>query len=112
MILEHEPDPAPVRGHGREVVPGEQHAPRVRPLEPGDHAQQGALAGAARPEDRDHLAFADLERDVRERRRLAEPHGHVLDAQHQNHPALCSRRPRSTRKTETATTTMSTTASA
>ena len=110
-FLEHEPDPAPVRRYGREIRPGEEHAPGVRPLKARDHAQERALPGAARPEHRDHLALGDIEPHPVERGGLAEAHRHVFDPEHQSHPVRLARM-RSTRSTETVTTAIRTTASA
>ena len=112
VILEHEPDPAAVRRNAGEVAAVEHDAPGVGPLEAGDHAEQRALPRAARSQHGDDLALGDVERHAVERGLLAEADRDVLDPKHaQNQPAR-RMRIRSTRKTETATTTMRITASA
>ena len=54
--------------------PSQRMRPGVERLQAGDRAQQRGLAAAARPEDRDRLAGADLEVDAVDGRRRAEPH--------------------------------------
>jgi hypothetical protein len=48
----------------RGVPPFEQHVAVVGAFEPGDDAQQRGLAAAGRAEQRDQLAFRQIERDV------------------------------------------------
>ncbi len=68
-LLEHEPEPAAVHGDAREVAAVPRHGARGDRLEPRDGAQQARLAAAARPEQGEHLAGRDVERDARDRRR-------------------------------------------
>ena len=79
VVLEHHPDPAPVRRNGREVVSVEEHAAAIRLLQPGDDAQERALARPARPEHSDDLALGHVERHAVEREPLPEADGDVLD---------------------------------
>ena len=79
--LEHEADPvAPQPGESAVVelaigLTREQDLARGRGVERSEEVQQGALPGARRPHDRDHLATADVERDPVER-----PHGGLARA--------------------------------
>jgi len=82
MILEHEPDPASIRGHVREVATVEHHSSRVGSLETGDHAQKGRLAGAARPEKRHDFGVSRVEACAIERRLPVERDADVLDPEH------------------------------
>ncbi len=50
VVLEDEADPAALRRERRHVRAVEEDAARVRPLEPGDHAQKRRLAASARTE--------------------------------------------------------------
>jgi len=111
VVLEHEPDTAPVRGSRTEIRVAEHDAARVGRLEARDDTEQRRLAGAAGPEDGDDLAVRDFERGVLKCSGTVEPHAHVLRPQHQNQPPR-RRRTRSTRRTETTVTVMRTTASA
>ena len=63
VVLEHQPEAAPVRRHAREVDAVPRHAPGGVGFQPGDRAQQRALAAAARSEDAHDLAVGDLEVD-------------------------------------------------
>jgi hypothetical protein len=45
-LLEHQADPAPVRGHARQVAPAQLDGSAVERGQAGDHPQQGGLAGA------------------------------------------------------------------
>src|SRR4051794_15004290 len=56
---------------GPQVVAEHADRSRRRPVEPGEDAQQRALAGAARAEDDEQLAFGDVERQALERDRGA-----------------------------------------
>src|SRR5581483_4191988 len=47
-----------------QVVVEDAHAARGRAVEPGEDAEERALAGAARPEHDDDLAFGDVEREA------------------------------------------------
>jgi hypothetical protein len=64
-LLEHEPDPVcPQRGEPAvrqraDVQPVHQDGAGARPVEGAHQVQQGRLAGAGRPDDRDHLAALD-----------------------------------------------------
>src|SRR5262249_4162427 len=70
-FLEHDPDlvaPQPCPGATRRhrlAVP--QHAAAARAVDPAQQVDDAALAGAARPEDRDALAGVDREVDRFER---------------------------------------------
>jgi hypothetical protein len=65
-LLEHIADRAAVRRHVDPAgavepdFPSQRQAARGSPLEAGQGAQQGALAAAARPEDRGHPGGVDL----------------------------------------------------
>ena len=85
-VLVHEPDPAAVRRHAREIAAVEEDAARVRPLQAGDDPQERALAAAARPEHGDELAVRHLEVDPVERGLAVERDRHVLDPEHQSPP--------------------------
>ena len=63
------------------VLPLEQDAPARRPVEPADHVQHRGLAGAVRPDDREHLPGMHREADVVERGDPAEAEQDVLDLQ-------------------------------
>ena len=73
VALEHHVDRPAVRRHGGDVLAVEQDAPLVRPLEAGKHAKQRGLAAAGRPEQREELAFVDVEREPVDRDHVAEP---------------------------------------
>ncbi len=64
---------------GRDVLALENDATLVRHLEAGDHPQRRRLPATARPEQREELAFADLERDVAHRLGLAEALADALE---------------------------------
>ena len=52
-------------------VPSTQDAAGARPVQPGDEAQQGGLAAAARPEQGDELAGLGAQIDAVEHRQQA-----------------------------------------
>jgi len=73
IVLEHHPEAAALRWLAREVARratrlGEQHAPRVRHLIPGDDAQRRRLSRARRADEREQLARRDAQREVVHRR--------------------------------------------
>ena len=78
VVLEHRVD-VPVERRSIGDVGAVEHgcAPCGRSLEAGDHAQHRGLAGARRPEQREELARADVERDVVDGDDCAEPLGHA-----------------------------------
>src|SRR5262245_10767227 len=49
---------------GHDIVPGDLHATLVRSHEPAEQAQCRRLAGPVRPEEAEHLARVDLEREI------------------------------------------------
>ena len=72
-------------------TPREAHGPARRLVEPGQRSQQGRLAGAVRPDDRVHLAVADLEADLGERPQLTVVDGQGADLEQGRHrPAPAS----------------------
>ncbi len=81
VVLEHQTEAPLVGGTTGEVAAVPGHPTGHRRLEPGQHAQQGALAAAARAHHRDHLARCHGQRHVVERHRVAEAHGEVLRLQ-------------------------------
>ena len=81
VVLEHHVDRPLMRQHRRDVPAVEQDAALVRRLETGEHAQQRGLAAAARAEQREELAGADVERQPVDRAETAECLRHALDAQ-------------------------------
>ena len=64
VVLEHEPDAALARRDVSDVAAVERDASVIDSREPGDRPQQRALAAAARTEQHEELALADIERDV------------------------------------------------
>src|SRR5207244_7720692 len=64
VVLEDEPDVALAGGHVGRLVAVDRHAARVWRLEPGDHAQEGRLAAAARAEQRGERPRGDHQRHV------------------------------------------------
>ncbi len=67
VALEDGRDVAAVGRRAADVDALELDGAGVGPLEAGDHAQRGGLARAARPEQREELALADLERQIGDR---------------------------------------------
>ena len=92
VVLEHHVDRPLVRRHLRDVLAVEQDAALIRRLEAGQHAQQRGLAAAARAQQREELAGADVERQAIHRAKAAESLGHALDAQ-QRHVGATAWRP-------------------
>src|SRR6266568_3306170 len=76
--LEHEPEPvpaqraAPVIAQRVQPLPAEPDLPLLGNQDARQAVQQGGLARAARPHDRDDLALPDAQRGAAQRRRLAE----------------------------------------
>src|SRR3954454_4479891 len=56
--------PSDIGGVAAERPPLEPHVPPVGPGEPGEHPEQGGLAGAVRPHHRDRLAGGDGEIEI------------------------------------------------
>ena len=85
--LEDEPQPAPLRGHRPARVGVEEDAiaqadaARVGMVEPGDGAEQGRLAAAARAEERDHFTLLEREGDAFQHLSLAQPLVYSADDQ-------------------------------
>ena len=69
VVLKHEADAALPCGHVRDIVAVQGDAPVIDPGQPGDRAQQRALAAAAGAEQHEELALADFQRDVVDDRR-------------------------------------------
>ena len=63
----------------RDVAPVEADAPAAGPRESEDRAERRGLAGAVRPQEREHLARPQVERYVEERLRLAVEGVNALD---------------------------------
>jgi hypothetical protein len=57
----------------------EAHLARARRLEPGDDAQEGGLAAAARPHHRDERAALDRQIDGAQGLKIAEPLAETTD---------------------------------
>src|SRR5205809_22880 len=62
-----------VGGEARDLLALEDHAAGRPREERGDQLEEGALAGAVRPDDAEHLALVRLERHVVDRHEAAEP---------------------------------------
>jgi hypothetical protein len=68
-VLEGAREPAPstaVGGPARDVAPFELDRAGRWTVEPGEHVDERGLAGAVRPDQAEHLAAVELERDVPE----------------------------------------------
>src|SRR5206468_11480212 len=61
-----------VRGASQEVVPVEEHLARQRTIKPGHDIENGGLAGAVGPDEREDLPRPDGEIDVAQRGEAAE----------------------------------------
>src|SRR5262249_30007691 len=64
VVLEHKPDIALLRRQSGDIAALQQHAPVVDPGQAGDHAQDRALAAAARPQENEEFAVGPLQRYV------------------------------------------------
>ncbi len=64
-----------------DVVPLKEDLTVVDALEQVDGLEQRRLAGAARPDEHDHLVFGDVDVDALQHRGLAEPLLHAVDPQ-------------------------------
>ena len=109
-VLEDEANAAPLRGSPRDVGAPDQHGAGAGRAHTGDRLEHQALAGAARAEEDDVAAVADLEVD-RPGRETASRSGEPAQGDHLA-PVLERRRGtrnvRTSRKTTNATITMST----
>src|SRR4029079_5135727 len=89
LLPDHPDDPAAVAGplaaaHLTEVVAGDDGSPGRRGVEAAEDIQQGRLAAAGGPDDRDHLADAHdeieaLQRNDLEVRDLVDPDESLAD---------------------------------
>ena len=86
VVLEHQPEAAPVRRHLGEIVGIPRHVAGGARLQSRDHAQQRALATPARAEHTDDLAVAHVEAHAVERARAVVVELQVAGVQHQNVP--------------------------
>ena len=111
-VLEHQREAPLVGGYAGQVAasPGNR-APAER-FQAGHRAEQGRLATAGRAEDREDLAFRQLEGDVGDRPPAVVGDGHPIEAEgrcaHQNAPTD-GIRSRSTASTTSAVVPASTT---
>ena len=80
VILEHHVDWALVGRNIRHVLPVDQDAAFRWHFEPGQHAQQGGLAAARGPQQREELALPHLQIDSVHRHHLAVPLGNAFEA--------------------------------
>ena len=79
VMLEYESDTAVAGRNAGDVAPVQRYPPMVDLDEPGDGAQQRALAAAARAEQHEELALLDLERDVVDDRMRLIPLGDLVE---------------------------------
>jgi len=86
-LREHDAVVALARGQPGHVAPGHPHGPEVLPLETRNDPQQRRLAAAARPEEADELAVADLERHALEGDDGAESLGDAVEGDRGRPPA-------------------------
>ncbi len=81
VVLEHEPEPAPVHGRLCKVPAIEQDLPGIRSLQAGDEPKERALAAAARPEDGEDFPVLHRQAEPVQRARAAIDPAHVLHDQ-------------------------------
>jgi len=83
LVLEDEADVAAHRLRScRNVKAGDRDAPGRRPQERAQHVDRRRLAGAIRPQEREHLALTDIEADPVHSGELAKPSREVTDLDH------------------------------
>ena len=91
-LLRHPADPGPrplVRPHGGDVQPTEREGAAEAAGDADDRIDQGGLAGAVAPEQRQHLAFAQRQRHRGQHHRFAVAGAQAIDGEKIRH-----RRPR------------------
>ncbi len=71
-MLEHHADVAPVRRHIRDRPAADDYIALRQLIETGDDAKDGGLAAAARPQQHQELAVADIERYAAHRLHVSE----------------------------------------
>ena len=81
VVLEHHAEIASPRRNADDVLPVDEDAPLVRPLEPRHHAQHGRFARAAGAEEGKELAARDRERQPVGGDRRAEALGDLVEPQ-------------------------------
>ncbi len=82
VVLEHDADVAPVRRRAGDVATRQFDArPASGAVQPGDQAQQGGLAAARRPQQRDEFAARDRQIDAIEHGRGAEALGDAANVE-------------------------------
>src|SRR5690242_12760735 len=79
VVLKHEADGTRPRVHVGSVLIPKPHRPRIRRLESGQNAQQGALAAAGGTEQRHQGATLNFETDVVDRNEAAEALVEIFD---------------------------------
>ncbi len=92
VLLEHRVDVALVRRNARHVGALEHHAASGWLLEASDHLQDGGLATAAGPQQRECTALRHAERYVAHRRVVAKTFGQMADVNEAHGLALRDRR--------------------
>ena len=84
--LEHHVDRAGVGRDLRHVHPVDEDAPCGRPLQPGEHAQQGGLAAPGAPQEGEEFPLEDVEADVVHRIDVTELLGDACRCAHRASP--------------------------
>ena len=87
VVLEDEPDVAPLRRQRRHIRPFDVDEAGVGVLETGDDSQQRRLTAATRTEKRGELAGGDAHRHVIQRHEAAKPLSDVFDLDAQASPS-------------------------
>src|SRR4029077_20147275 len=77
IVLEPKAGVALADGAAQGVLSIEPHFAAIRPFEAGDDAEQGSLARARRPKEREEFARSHFQIDVIERRERAEALGNA-----------------------------------
>ena len=80
-VLKDQPDLAVIGGAVGHVLAAHQDAAMGGCFEPCDHAQQGGLATARRPQKGDEFALHDVDAHAADRRGSVKPFGDVINGQ-------------------------------
>ena len=97
VVLEHHPEPAMHRFHPGDILALDQDAPLVRGLEPGQQPEHRGLAAAAGPQEREHLAPCEGQRDLLGGDHAVEALGEAFDREKRRHRVAMRSPPRTCR---------------